>query len=410
MAPGPRPLFPMAQQPAPGGSGGGVWDWLQSAAFQQNPSFSPDMLKQAGVTPTSRLQAIGQALMGFGSGVQNNGRGLLAGLAGGAMGAAQGYRGAETNERQQTMESLIQQAQIAKMLRPEAGQTSEFERLAQSVPPDQRQKLVAGRLDALASENKPPTWRPATPEEQAKGIYQVNSLGEAKMLPGEFVTSDSEAANLALRQQEIQAQRENAAAARENAAAARGMTLAQFASSEAGRAFDKANRERDDVASLRKEFDAKPEVTNYKVILPTIKSAVEAAGSRGPGSDLEFVYAVGKILDPASAVREGEQAAIANSQSPANILSGYLDWVTGGNKLTEEQRNQLLQIMDRRARQAHDLYKGAVDTFSSYATENYGVDPSRVVRDIGAPPELPKFGDKGPPGDPTSLLGEVWGP
>ena len=406
-------------QDSGGPSGPGILDWLQTPAYQQQNGLSPQMMQMAGVPQTSRMQAIGQMLMGFGQGMNNavaQGRGGgLGGLAGGAMGAAGAGQAQQQGEREQTMQSLLQQAQIAKLLKGDAGQSSEFERLVAGMPADQRAKLTQGRLDTLATENRPPTWRPATPEEAAKGIFQVSSQGEAKPIPGEFVTSPTEAANLALRQQEVGASQANASATRQ-------LAQSSAAALQGDRQNQQANREFDNISGLRKEFNALPEVTNYKVILPTIKSAIEAKDSRGPGSDLEFVYAVGKILDPQSAVREGEQAAIANSQSPANILSGFVDWVQGGNKLTDEQRQQLLQIMDRRTRQAHTLYQGAIDTYTGYAKDS-GVEPGKVVRDIGAPPEIGvglKVGE-GPSiapvtaGSPVSsvrdsLLGSVYGP
>lgn len=414
--------------PPPAASGGSPWDWLQAPAFRQN-SLPPELMARAGITPTSRLAAIGQALIGFGQGANSRAGqgGLLSGLAGGLSGAAGGLAGAQQNERQQTMDALLQQAQIAKLLRGEAGETSEFERLVAGFSPEEKAKAVRGRVESLSTENRPPTWTPASPEQRAQGIVQVSDRGEFKYAPAEQTVSPVEAARLRLDELSLQASMGNAAATRQLAQAQQEYARAQREGdnafretqmflAESEREFSRQNKERDDVANLRKEFDSKPEVQNYKVILPTYKSALEANNARGPGSDLEFVYAVGKILDPASAVREGEQAAIANSQSPANILSGFVDWIQGGNRLTEEQRNQLLQIMDRRSRQAYDIYRGTADTFQGYAKESYGVDPTKVVRDLGSPPPLPKMGGTTPsvaagmPMAPavTGLADEVW--
>jgi hypothetical protein len=58
------------------------------------------------------------------------------------------------------------------------------------------------------------------------------------------------------------------------------------------------------VAELRKEFNALPEVKAYRDIIPVVEAARSSPDTRA--GDLQLAYAVGKVLDPNSVVREGE--------------------------------------------------------------------------------------------------------
>jgi hypothetical protein len=59
-----------------------------------------------------------------------------------------------------------------------------------------------------------------------------------------------------------------------------------------------------DVAEIRKEFNALPEVKAYRDIIPVVEAARSAPDTRA--GDMQLAYAVGKVLDPNSVVREGE--------------------------------------------------------------------------------------------------------
>lgn len=132
--------------------------------------------------------------------------------------------------------------------------------------------------------------------------------------------------------------------------------------------------------TLRKEYEGLDAVKNYKAVVPMIESAKKAPDT-GAG-DLDVIYAVGKILDPGSVVREGELKLVIDAQSPVAKIVGKTRFaLEKGGRIPPEQRQQLLQMLEGRTGALRDQYQRETDRFGGYAREA-NLDPSMVV---GAP-------------------------
>jgi hypothetical protein len=141
---------------------------------------------------------------------------------------------------------------------------------------------------------------------------------------------------------------------------------------------DKTN---DKVDSLRKEFNSLPEVKNYRTTVPIIQSIKSAKDT--PAGDLDFIYAVGKILDPDSVVREGEMNLVIKSGSPLERFKGYVNNVMGGGRLTPTIRAQLSQMLNQRVAEIKRGYDAAQVTFKRSA-ERRGLPTDEIFMDFGA--------------------------
>jgi hypothetical protein len=141
---------------------------------------------------------------------------------------------------------------------------------------------------------------------------------------------------------------------------------------------------------LRKEFENLQTVQNYRAVEPLVRSAQQAPDD-GYG-DLDLIYAVGKILDPASVVREGELALVLDAASPLQKILGKTRFnFEKGGRITPKQRTQLMGMLQGRAGAVKEAYDREAQRFSGYAQEA-GMDPSAV---IGATDGRPPGGASG---------------
>jgi hypothetical protein len=155
-----------------------------------------------------------------------------------------------------------------------------------------------------------------------------------------------------------------------------------------------------DVEGLRKEFNAREEVKNYNAVLPVLRS-IENAPNTTAG-DLDFIYGVGKILDPGSVVREGEMALVIKSGSPLERIIGKGTWVAGEGKLTPTMRKELMQVLNSRVTQLHGAALEARKPFEAQAKrQNIPLDETLTL------PEPPKLKGKDKPGAGGSFASEA---
>lgn len=146
----------------------------------------------------------------------------------------------------------------------------------------------------------------------------------------------------------------------------------------AGRAQRTAdNADQRAVQSLRKEYRGLDSVKNYETVLPLLESAKKAPDT-GYG-DMDLIYAVGKILDPGSVVREGELALTIAAGSPMQKLLGTTRFsIEKGGRLTPESRRQIVGMLEGRVGALESAYQRDLTQYSQYARE-LGIDPSSVV-------------------------------
>jgi hypothetical protein len=183
----------------------------------------------------------------------------------------------------------------------------------------------------------------------------------------------------------------------------------------------------DNVNNLRKQFESEQPVQDYKTVTPILDAALKAQNNKA--GDLNLVYAFGKVMDPNSVVREGEQVMATNVGGVSEKVKGYLDAIQGQGQLTPTQRTELLEEIRTRARSLGQTYDQRRAFYEDFAKRN-GINPDDVVgphpgvpyqqdeaayvrahggtpRNYGTPvPEYPgaptegRFGDQTPPSDP----------
>lgn len=137
-----------------------------------------------------------------------------------------------------------------------------------------------------------------------------------------------------------------------------------------------------DETDLRKEFADLPEVKKYKNAIPAYQSIVKAAKINNPQADINLIYGLAKLYDPDSVVREGEYDTIANSQSIPEWLKGQAQRLSGGGRLTQETKGQIIQQAAIRAGAYESEVKGARTSFDKIA-RGRGLDPTNVFPEIG---------------------------
>lgn len=166
---------------------------------------------------------------------------------------------------------------------------------------------------------------------------------------------------------------------RAEGAANRGVTIrGQNMTDERSRdatAVTAGTKNREDIDQLRKEFDSAPNVKAYKEVRPIIESAKKAADT--PQGDLSLVYAVGKVLDPGSVVREGEMTLVMKSGSLMERIMGGVRKNFGQGGITPEMRTKLIGMLEQRA----DEYRAGAekdrDRIGGIAKQR-GYDPAQI--------------------------------
>lgn len=129
---------------------------------------------------------------------------------------------------------------------------------------------------------------------------------------------------------------------------------------------------------LRKEFNARPEVKEYRDVANSYRTIQRLQGSDSAAGDISLIFAYMKMLDPGSVVREGEFATAQNAAGiPDRVVNAY-NKALNGERLNPRQRQDfvtqaknIFDVRGSRFREIEDEYRG-------YA-EGYGLDPSRVA-------------------------------
>lgn len=144
--------------------------------------------------------------------------------------------------------------------------------------------------------------------------------------------------------------------------------------------------------ALRKEYEDQKAVADYRLVLPVYQRAVTAEDTRA--GDISIIYALGKIFDPGSVVREGElqlsmQAAPWLQQLTSNINSQ----ITGAGRLSPALRAELVRAMEGQVDALRMPYEQERGRYSQYATDFgftadsvVGPDPADAFRPRGSAP------------------------
>lgn len=177
------------------------------------------------------------------------------------------------------------------------------------------------------------------------------------------------------------------------------------------------NQQFDNVSGLRKEVQALPSYKNYAQAAPIYDSMVTTAGNNTKASDLNLVYGLGKIMDPGSVVREGEQVMVRNTAAWPDWLKGAYSQLQGGAALDKTTRESILSEAYIRANSYQQAFEKDVAQYRGIS-DRYGINQADVIptvnqvkpyapQQVQAPTPLPGGVDEdwdiGPNGVPVRL-------
>lgn len=118
--------------------------------------------------------------------------------------------------------------------------------------------------------------------------------------------------------------------------------------------------------------DAQKVVKTYK----TMENAVENPSVAG---DVSLVFNYFKTIDPQSTVREGEYDTIINATSVPDRIKNYAQRLKTGQKLTEGQRQDLLNTARQNVMAIAPQVQTTVDNYRGFVG-TLGKDPDKVIR------------------------------
>jgi hypothetical protein len=138
---------------------------------------------------------------------------------------------------------------------------------------------------------------------------------------------------------------------------------------------------------LRREYQGATQ--EYRTVRQAFQK-VEASLAQGTGiGDVGGIFGVMKIFDPGSTVREGEAATVQNSGGVPETIRGLYNRVVTGERLTPEQRAEIVAVGRAQFGTYEQGYQGRVADFTRMA-ESYGIDPRNVVGGDEAPAPRPR--------------------
>lgn len=119
---------------------------------------------------------------------------------------------------------------------------------------------------------------------------------------------------------------------------------------------------------MRKELRSSAPVKNFEQSLNLYESAVKAAKRDDRISDVDLVFAVAKIYDPNSVVREGEVITVQNADQLPRFLTDIISRASGGGRIGPDVREQLLRsardrmtVYETQIRGINDFYRGIAE-------------------------------------------------
>lgn len=319
-------------------------DLLNPGAIPEEQSAWDKLGAQWGTKAGSQaLLDAGAALLAA-SGYSNRPISLGEALGGAVKAGSAGYRGAQEQE----MQDRMVQAKIAEMEQANSSMAALRQQLG----------LPGGPQDASA---QAPAGAMQTASAQGGGFYSTLSDTERSLMDAAIAQNTPTA--IAKAQSDIIGARAEAKAAEEKLAGEKGQQL-----------FERADKLRDD-------FSATTAFKDYNLVAPQYNQIQKLAGKVNPSGtdDLAMIYALAKILDPGSAVREGEvqfsQMAMPGAEKMIRDLKGFYSekGMLNPTIRADIAANAAAIYGDRK--QAFDA---TADRFGKLATK-YGIDPEEVV-------------------------------
>lgn len=132
-----------------------------------------------------------------------------------------------------------------------------------------------------------------------------------------------------------------------------------------------------DVMALRKEFEDSSEVKNYRSVLPLFQRRRTAPNDRA--GDISVIYALGKMFDPTSVVREGELQLSMNAAPWLQKMAAAVNsQITGEGRLNPEMRAEILGALRGQVDALKPAYEQERGRYGQYAKQ-YGFTDSDIV-------------------------------
>ena len=145
------------------------------------------------------------------------------------------------------------------------------------------------------------------------------------------------------------------------------------------RDLTKPDRVADIEDKLRTQFLGQKAVQDFTEVSKQYSALQQAVNDPHAASDLDFAYAVAKVLDPGSVVRESEAGMVMNSGGiPQALLAQINKNLNGGPGLGLPLRQALLDLVGRR----YDIQKGVVEELGQQIGDvgkSRGADPAKIA-------------------------------
>ncbi len=154
-----------------------------------------------------------------------------------------------------------------------------------------------------------------------------------------------------------------------------------------GAQVDAKNKKLADLDSLRKEFNALQPVKDFTQVSKAANALSGALKDKGKVADQELVRYSIQMIEPGMAVREGEQAAVANSQSLPDAWKGELAGaLSGKSKLSDEVRQGIARLGSRAYDATKLGYGKALEYYDPLAKQR-GLGADQSISFLGQAPE-----------------------
>lgn len=141
--------------------------------------------------------------------------------------------------------------------------------------------------------------------------------------------------------------------------------------------------------NLRTEFNNQLAVKNFMDLQKDYNNSLaifEEAKRRGMNNetrsaiDQALIFTFNKMLDPTSAVREGEYARTVEGQALLNRVGGFVSRLQqGGAGITDADREAMVNASNVLYKEAQKTYNETARFYTALAND-YGLNPERIVR------------------------------
>lgn len=292
-------------------------------------------------------------------------------------GAQAGQAKSESDQERQGLLNRLTQAQIDAKGRGENPGDDDYKR------------AMAERLRALAARETATVEAKTGAAETADAELEVDRRILGKIVGEDLSGMSRKGIDSAMRQLNISER--DKARLRERAAAIEAARAKAASGAEAKAKADAAKAERGDMKmtdDLRKEFNGLPWVRTYKEIEGAFGKVKTSSQENNASGDLALIYAYMRLLDPGSAVKEGE---FANAEKAGGMLDKAKVWtskIEDGERLTPEMRarfvSSALRLYDEHKKQE----ESEVAKYRGLATKR-GLNADDVAGGSAAPSSPP---------------------